>query len=825
MRLIELEIKNIRGIKDLTLEPNGENLLVWGPNGSGKSGVVDAIDFLLTGDISRLTGVGTGDITLNRHGKHIDNDDLRNSRVRAVVELPFSHERVELVRRMDRTGVLEFPEHHKQEIEKILSCAIRGQHVLTRREILKYITAESKTRAVQIQLLLNLSQVENIRSSLTSVTNSCNRAFEESKRNLISYEDRIKEIISEREFSEGIALIKINNYREILNAQPINSIKSTLLKSEITHLQSTPTGKTVSISNFTQDIDNIKSIQTAEIKKIIDDEKEVLVKAIDEINSSPTLIETLKREKLIELGLELIDESGSCPLCDTEWEQGELKEYLTKKQEDIKTAQTIIDKMKSSTFNLIRIIDKANSSIQRVLLVIEEYGELKKAKEALMNWRDILDEIHSMLADYTELHKKRDFILEKLNLLILQTELIVLLKEISEKVKKNIPESSPEHDAWDNLTRLEGYLRDYESAKTVMESNDLLNKRAILLLNKFIESRDHILSDLYKAIQGKFVELYRHLHGPDEDDFDAELKPEEAGLYIGVDFYGRGKHPPHALHSEGHQDSMGLCLYLALSERLNQDIIDLIILDDVVMSVDSDHRKNVCSLLKQYYSDKQLIITTHDKTWANQIKYGGVVKSNQCIEFYNWDIDSGPKVKNLQGMWERIENHLKNGDVKNAAFELRNGSEEYFAEVCNSLRAEIRFDMQGKNDFGEFLIGASSQYKKLIRTAKRVAESWKNQDNISNFDELESTRIQISKRLGGEQWAVNVIIHFNTWENFTVNDFRPVVEAFQDLFGMYKCQICGDLIRLIVDDRKKEQEVRCNCKKINWNLIPKPEDN
>src|SRR3990167_1471339 len=147
MRLIELEIKNIRGIKDLTLEPNGENFLVWGPNGSGKSGVVDAIDFLLTGDISRLTGVGTGDITLNRHGKHIDNDDLRNSRVRAVVELPFSHEQVELVRRMDRTGVLEFPEHHKQEIEKILSCAIRGQHVLTRREILKYITSESKTRA------------------------------------------------------------------------------------------------------------------------------------------------------------------------------------------------------------------------------------------------------------------------------------------------------------------------------------------------------------------------------------------------------------------------------------------------------------------------------------------------------------------------------------------------------------------------------------------------------------------------------------------------------------------------------------------------------
>ncbi len=72
MRVLELEIHNVRGIPYLSLKPSGKNFVVWGPNGSGKSAVVDALDFLLTGEISRLTGKGTGGITLRRHGPHID---------------------------------------------------------------------------------------------------------------------------------------------------------------------------------------------------------------------------------------------------------------------------------------------------------------------------------------------------------------------------------------------------------------------------------------------------------------------------------------------------------------------------------------------------------------------------------------------------------------------------------------------------------------------------------------------------------------------------------------------------------------------------------
>ena len=821
MKLIELEINNIRGIKKLTLTPNGENLLVWGPNGSGKSGVVDAIDFLLTGNISRLTGEGTGDISLSQHGKHIDTEDPTNSRVRAIIELPSNGEHVELVRSMDRAGNLKYPKANKEEVENIIGLAKRGQHVLTRREILKYITAESRTRANEIQSLLNISQIENIRKALKSANNSIGKELDQSKHELTSCTDRICEVIGEDIFSEKKLLKKINNYRNILSAKPIKSINPAELKKEVTHIKTASDGQTVNIGSFKIDIDNIKSLQNGTIQQSIRDQKNDLIAALDELKSSPEMVETLKRKKLIDLGIELLDDTGSCPLCDTGWDDGKLKKYLANKQKNVKTAEKIETIIKDSSLKIKRFIDKAKSSIDRVISVIEENKALKKPKNTLVAWKEIINNLSLLLNDNSDLYKERDYILEKVELLIDEYELSKLLDQIYNHVNENIPKSSPENEAWDNLTRLEERLQNYEELQLEIERKELNQKRSSLLQKTFLESRDLILYDLYRTIEDRFVELYCHIHGPDEDGFSAELKPEEAGLYIGVEFYGRGKHPPHALHSEGHQDSMGICLYLALTEKLNKDLIQIIILDDVLMSVDFEHRRNVCSLLRNYFPNKQLIITTHDKTWANQIKHDGIVTSSQSKEFYDWSIDKGPRMKVLLGLWERIENHLINQDVENAAFELRNGSEEYFADVCASLQSQIRYDLNGKNTSGEYIQGAISQYSKLLKKAKSAAHSWDKKELYETLDELDSRRKQISERLNVENWAVNETVHFNKWQNFSVKDFRPVVEAFIDLFGIFKCQTCGGIIKLVFDNNHKEQGVQCDCGQTSWNLAMK----
>ncbi len=278
--------------------------------------------------------------------------------------------------------------------------------------------------------------------------------------------------------------------------------------------------------------------------------------------------------------------------------------------------------------------------------------------------------------------------------------------------------------------------------------------------------------------------------------------------------------PPQALHSEGHQDSMGLCLFLALNEKLAKKYINLMLLDDVVMSVDSTHRKSLCDLLSKFYPDRQFIITTHDKTWSSQLKHEGIVKSNNSVEFFDWKIDTGPLVNYETDIWKRISLDIKKNNISDAASKLRRASEEYFSLVCDSLKAFVQYKINHNHDLNDFLTGALSQYNKILKLAKQSANSWSNKELLEDLKLTESTSSQIFKRVGGEQWAINVNVHYNEWSNFIAQDFKQVSESFQDLFSVFKCNECAGLLKLISSGSVKES-IKCNCGKVNWNLILK----
>jgi len=72
IRVESINIKKFRGIKNLPVEMLGKNFAICGGNGTGKSGIVDALEFVLTGGISRLEGKGSGGLTVKQHGPHVD---------------------------------------------------------------------------------------------------------------------------------------------------------------------------------------------------------------------------------------------------------------------------------------------------------------------------------------------------------------------------------------------------------------------------------------------------------------------------------------------------------------------------------------------------------------------------------------------------------------------------------------------------------------------------------------------------------------------------------------------------------------------------------
>jgi energy-coupling factor transporter ATP-binding protein EcfA2 len=818
MRILDLQIENIRGIKSLHISPAGRNFVIYGPNGSGKSAVVDAIDFLLTGNITRLTGRGTGGITLRRHGPHIDSSPEK-AVVRALVEIPTLPEPLELIRSIKHPGDLICNEEKAALLDPIIEVARRKQHILSRREILRFITAESASRAEGIQKLLNLSEGENIRRALVRVMGESDREVEAAYRNVETAKGAINATVQIDEYSDETVLDFINQNREIFGAKPTSVLSATELKKDISLAESVADEQTINVSVLERDFQNLNNMISDASQQVIGTSDSQLRSLLTSIRSDSENLRLLQKRQLLELGLSLIEETGECPLCETPWPPDELRSHIETHLSKATAAHELQKEIDKAAATLLKLINTTLPSLEKILSALES-ASIKDQANAIQTWSKDLKELSNLLLDPLSNYPNEAYSDEKVKRLLAPEKVDIQLGDWLVDLRAKYPKASPEQTAWDSLTRLVENLKALEIVINAEEEAVTNQTVAHVLHDDFIQARDEVLENLYTNTSSRFSDLYKHLHGPDEENFKAVIELNGAGLTLGVDFYGRGIHPPHALHSEGHQDSMGICLYLALAEKLTKGVIGFTILDDVVMSVDSTHRREVCSLLSKYFPDEQFLITTHDKTWANQLRTEGIVQKDDMIEFYKWNIDTGPYVNLESDIWARIDSFLDMNDVSNAAGLMRRGSEEFFAHLCDSIEARVKYRIDGRNDLGDLLPSAMGKYNSLLKQAKKSAQSWSQNEQLDRLIELATTTSQIYQRTLVEQWAVNATVHFNNWANLSKDDFIPVREAFQDCHALFICQDCGSILRLAKKDLIP-MALRCGCGKVDWNLIGK----
>ncbi|MHA1492235.1 MAG: AAA family ATPase [Promethearchaeota archaeon] len=822
MKLIELEIQNIRGIKQLKLKQEGKNFLIYGPNGSGKSAVVDAVDFLLTGQISRFKGEGTGSITLKKHGPHIEHQP-DEAIVRGKIKLHGLEEPVEIIRCMNTPNKLEFDENARPYLDPVIELAKRGQFVLRRKQILNFITAQPANRADAIQTLLNIQEIETIRKKLVKIRNIFDKDIKAEKKHLDSSKGAINATTQAKSFNEETILEFINQNRALLNGDPVSNLKWSKLKEGIIIHTFIPTKEDNAINLIEKDIQNLFNVisdQKLQRFAALDEELRHLIK---NIKQEPELIKDLDRLKLTEFGLRLLDETGNCPLCNAGWDRGELEVKFKQRIELSKQTKRIMNKIEEISDKLMEDINKTISSIEKIIL-LSEAPEIKLEIHFYQDWYNKLQKLRELVSDALNKYSESQFSQEMIRKMLAPDNVVESLQKILSIIKKKDPAISTEQYAWDNLTRLEEDLKIYENAKKKYLLAEINFEKADLLSDSFQQAKDNILTKLYEEIRDRFVELYKILHGNDENNFKAKIEPNKAGLNMEVDFHGYGTHPPHALHSEGHQDSMGICLYLTLAEKVNVNLMDLVILDDVIMSIDADHRRGICNILKKCFPNKQFFITSHNKTWTNQLKFERVIEPTKIIEFYNWNISTGPLSMDFEeDIWEPIEKNLEKNDVPSAASRLRRGLEQFFGSVCNDLCIPVIYKLNGRYELGDFLIPAINEYRSLLKKAISSAKSWDNEELFDSLKNIDSTRGPIFSRTYAEQWVINANVHYNNWANFSVNDIRPVVEAFQDLCLLFLCPSCGGMLYL-TKHNFKPVNVRCNCGTVNWNLIKKVEN-
>jgi energy-coupling factor transporter ATP-binding protein EcfA2 len=821
MRILSLEIQNVRGIKDrLIFSPEGENFLIYGPNGTGKSAIVDAIDFLFSGRISRLVGKGTKNISLKKHGPHIDAKRPESAAVKATIRIPDVTDPIEIERKISNPNNLIYacPENKKDALEEVLGVAKRGHYVLSRREILKFIAAESGERAQEVQAVLNLETVEEIRKSLVGVKTDAQREDQSAEVQLKISKSAITTALSLDSFSEEVVLKKISDLRGVLGGTRLSTLTHENLQKDLKP-PSLVEGKTIiNIDLLTKDVEAAKKIIKDHGEAVYSNE-EKLRGTLRKLKEDVRLMRDLASRRLVGLGLSLIDESGACPLCLTEWRPGELKPFLEGRLLKAKEASEIETEIRqlSTTINgEISILGDHLERIKNSCQILRQNGILIE----IQKWVDILAQWSKDLADPLEKYDIEEMIPEDIRALYAYSGCDQDFETIRKAAIAVSPELSPEQKAWDALTRLSSDLKRYFEAKETKESTEFFSVRATTALNEYEKSKDKILTSLYDSVKNDFVNYYKELHGKDENGFDAKLQPGGAGLDFGVDFYGRGYHPPIALHSEGHQDSMGLCLYLALSKRLSEGKIALTVLDDVVMSIDADHRRDMCKLLKSHFPDGQFLLTTHDRTWARQLNTDGIVSKKNMVEFKSWLVDTGPSYMEDVDFWDKIQKDIDDNDIPSAAAKLRRNSEYFFERACDSLLGKIIYKGDGRWELGDYLPGAIEAFKKHLKQAKVAAQSWGDDKKFQEIEELESVANEIIKRAQVEQWGINENVHYSKWGEFSKTDFEPIVEGFKDLHDLFKCSKCQGLLFVTLKD-KDPQDLRCLCGQVNYNLLRK----
>jgi hypothetical protein len=282
------------------------------------------------------------------------------------------------------------------------------------------------------------------------------------------------------------------------------------------------------------------------------------------------------------------------------------------------------------------------------------------------------------------------------------------------------------------------------------------------------------LNALYESVENDFSAFYRAINERDEVKFAAKLTPSEGKLDFAVNFYERGLFPPAAFHSEGHQDGMGVCLYLALMKHLLSESFTIALLDDVVMSVDTDHRYQFCKLLKAHFPNTQFIITTHDRVWAEQMRSAGLVTTKTSLAFHSWTVDTGPLVESNVEIWDDIAASLAKGKVEAAAAALRHHLEYVSRLLANDLGAQPVFKADGNYELGELMPSVLVRLKDLCGKAADAAQSWGQETDKQAALVRKSALSSCNGAVSVEQWAVNKAVHYNAWQTLGGRILNPL---------------------------------------------------
>lgn len=779
-QLKRLTVQNCRGIvngPDLNFGTGG--IILCGDNGTGKSSYVDALEKLLTGSCSSID-THTQGISWTRHGKHI------RAQSDPSIELEIIHNTKSHTISLDQSET-----SHPEEVQRFVDAAAQSSFVLRRKTLLEFIDARPADRWKTIETIIDLDSFHKFEKELESLTRTYSEKGIAAERNIQQKKNNIRSLLDlsgADEIDETICVKRLNGLLNALGIEEIKSLEET--KEILTHIEN----ELRAYSNIEQ-WKNI--LQFSKLLTQFSDYEDILTlfqeygKKTKELADEESKLKGHFYKNVLEIGLQWIteDKLEACPLCGGNITFEEVREYVNGQ---IKEHEEII--------RLTKERDTAHKSIQQKLQSfvlhlnsIDDNLENVFTSENLEQFRIIyknvqmIKESHSSPADLETIHADCIVLQECMGSSVISD----IQKEVNDEWA-----SSPDIERLKQLNEIKTgielippIISEIHSEKRNCQSYYTAHTQLEQILSLATQARKNAVQIFMDAVSKTADGYYQNIH-PDESIGSPEISVRDAtsaSLQFTSSFYGIPG-DPRGHYSEGHVDSLGLCIFLAIRRFQHEQNPDfaLLVLDDVLHSVDGNHRRQTANMIFEKFNDHQIFITTHDPMWFEYLKKASQRHMNgKKLEIYRiseWTLDDGPEFGDHLNDFEWLisdegRKALPSGKAARSGRLL----EAMMQELCHNLKVAVPFNKTGRYTIDTMW----GPFQKKAKTKSGFKDPAK-----LCLDQIENTR-QVRNWAGA---------HWNNWAlSLTSTEANEFSDAVIELRKLVYCEKCNRFIAKIDD--------------------------
>ncbi|WP_158730239.1 MULTISPECIES: AAA family ATPase [unclassified Flavobacterium] len=805
IKINNLKIKGIRGAKEtLELPLNGKSILLYGDNGTGKSSISDAIEWFYTDKVSHLSSkeIDLKDAIRNATLTDLDTSEVAisfsKSNFNVTKTLTFKKNKLitEILNTSDEFG--KYIIDSESENLSLRYQDIRNFVDNTLGEKLKYLSdiigfEEVTNKKIVLQKSHNSLKSEIKAQNFENQINNQKQILIDKLGASISQEKNLFDTINDK-------AKKLNTGIEVKSIEEINTLLNHLNKSVNNNQQ-------VELK-FLEDTKNALAVLISETD-LINSEYEKYYKEFEKIaNDVDAIMKTFLGE-LLNIGKTVLSKEyhkdQSCPLClqtkNTNDLQIEIQERLieieesSKKKAEFEKAKKIVNDIALERIKRLDFI-LANNEINK--------EENKEIKDAIIAVKTKISEYQkASIVKVTSGEKLQTA--EKLKLQVVDYN---IQKEINDRVLK-IQELQKGDNAtvlYSNITASKDAflnIKKYENQKDILEKQ---RKTLEIIYNEFVKKQKEGLENFINTFSGKINEFYQYMN-PDEPFHEIKIitigeDDELDGITIQYKYNEKWVSPPQKYFSESHLNCFGLSFFLASVEAFNKEN-KFIVLDDVISSFDSTHRKRFAELLFEKFAEYQIILLTHEQEWFTNIVSPLAKKKGWLTNEIKWTETKGTHIEE-EPIETRtfIENSIANSNIENLGNPIRIYLEHFLKEICLNLDVKVSFRLNDKNE--------KRMVDELIGEIK---------SRINGKSSELKVKIPIIERVGNSALMGNLLSHDNPF-NPKLGDLKAFWNDIIELEKIFLCQEvnCKRPKVSLQNYDNVAQKIRCGCDaaKYDW---------